>query len=31
VVFDLAYRNTAACDTSWNAVPVPFDALRFDE
>ncbi|RPH70228.1 MAG: hypothetical protein EHM78_12250 [Myxococcaceae bacterium] len=31
VVFDLAYRNTAACDTSWNAAPVPFDQLRFDE
>ena len=31
VVFDFAYRNTAACDTSWNAAPVPFDQLHFDQ
>lgn len=30
VVFDLAYAETGGCQTSWNAVPVPFDRLRFE-
>ena len=30
VVFELAYANNGACNTSWNAVPVPFEALSFD-
>jgi hypothetical protein len=29
VVFDIAY-GTSGCQTSWNAIPVPFDALQFD-
>lgn len=31
VVFDLQYPNTPACNTSWNAVPVPLGQMRFDE
>ncbi len=30
VAFELSYVNTGACNTSWNAVPVPFDELQFD-
>jgi len=30
VVFDFPYANPNGCDTSWNAVPVPFDDLRFE-
>ena len=30
VAFDLAYANHGACNTSWNAVPVPFEQLSFD-
>ena len=30
VVFELAYANNGACNTSWNAVPVPFQQLSFD-
>lgn len=30
VVFDLAFANHGACNTSWNAVPVPFEQLSFD-
>ena len=30
VIFDFAYANPNGCDTSWNAVAVPFDDLRFD-
>lgn len=30
VAFELAYANHGACNTSWNAVPVPFDQLSFD-
>jgi len=30
VVFDLAFVNHGACNTSWNAVPVPFEQLSFD-
>ena len=29
VVFDIAY-GTNGCQTAWNAIPVPFDALQFD-
>jgi arylsulfate sulfotransferase len=30
VVFDFQYPNTQACDTSWNAIPIPFDQLHFE-
>jgi len=30
VAFEIAYKNTGGCNTSWNAVPVPFDQLQFD-
>jgi arylsulfate sulfotransferase len=30
VVFDFAFANPNGCDTSWNAVPVPFDQLTFE-
>jgi len=30
VVFDLAFANHGACNTSWNAVPVSFDQLSFE-
>ncbi len=31
VVFEIAYANAnGGCNTSWNAVPVPLDALRFE-
>ena len=30
VVFDFAFANPNGCDTSWNAVPVPFDELTFE-
>ena len=30
VAFELSYVNTGGCNTSWNAVPVPFDQLVFD-
>jgi hypothetical protein len=30
VVFELAYANNGACNTSWNAVPVPFEQLSFE-
>jgi hypothetical protein len=30
VVFELSYANSGGCNTSWNAVPVPFDQLQFD-
>ena len=30
-VFELEYANSAGgCNTSWNAVPVPLDDLRFE-
>jgi hypothetical protein len=29
VIFDIAYL-TNGCQTAWNAIPVPFDALQFD-
>ena len=29
VVFDFSYPNPGGCQTSWNAVPVPFDDLQF--
>jgi len=29
VVFDFAYGNPNGCDTSWNAVAVPFDNMQF--
>jgi hypothetical protein len=29
-VFDFAYANPTGCDTSWNAVPVPFEDLQFE-
>jgi len=28
--FEISYVNTGGCNTSWNAVPVPFDQLQFD-
>ena len=30
VAFEISYVNTGGCNTSWNAVPVPFDRLEFD-
>jgi arylsulfate sulfotransferase len=31
VIFEIAYANAnGGCNTSWNAVPVPLDALRFE-
>jgi hypothetical protein len=30
VAFEIAYKNTGGCNTSWNAAPVPFDQLEFD-
>jgi len=30
VVFDFRYPSPVSCQTSWNAVPVPFDAMRFE-
>ena len=29
VVFEFAYVNNVGCSTSWNAVPVPLDNMRF--
>ncbi len=29
VVFESSYVNQASCNTSWNAVPVPLDNMRF--
>ena len=31
VVFDFQYKNDAGCNTSWNAVPVNFDQMKFNE
>jgi hypothetical protein len=30
VVFDFEYPSVSGCATSWNAVPIPLDDLRFD-
>jgi arylsulfate sulfotransferase len=29
VIFDFQYVNSGSCSTSWNAIPVPFEHLRF--